>query len=86
MVFCVEFDLRQSVYFWMQDGSAALKQILKIGVEDTPGAEQANKKSYGRQVSIQELFDGELMHAAEHYLLIFFKFCYLPEHYPIVVV
>ncbi|KAL8571175.1 hypothetical protein ACOMHN_010636 [Nucella lapillus] len=41
-----------------EDGSAALKQMLKIGVEDgaSPG-EQASKKSYGRQLSVQELFD-----------------------------
>ena len=44
----------------MQDGSAALKQMLKIGVEEMAASEQSSKKSYGRQVSVQELFDGEL--------------------------
>ncbi|XP_076451691.1 5'-3' exoribonuclease 1-like isoform X2 [Babylonia areolata] len=41
-----------------EDGSAALKQMLKIGVEDSGSAsEQSSKKSYGRHVSVQELFD-----------------------------
>ena len=51
---------RLQVCFCMQDGSAALRQMLKIGVEETPSSEQTNKKSYGKQVSIQELFDGKL--------------------------
>ena len=73
---CVNISV--SVRFCMQDGSAALKQMLKIGVEEAPSNELVNKKSYGKQVSIQELFEGELTHAAWCYFVtnfLSFLFC-----------
>ncbi|XP_070207130.1 5'-3' exoribonuclease 1-like isoform X3 [Littorina saxatilis] len=45
-----------------EDGSAALRQMLKIGVEDNQSSQSVSKpvgqqSTYGRQVSLQELFD-----------------------------
>ena len=76
-------NISVSVCFCMQDGSTALKQMLKIGVEEAPSNELVNKKSYGKQVSIQELFEGELTHVAWCYFVTK-HFC-LPEQYTIFV-
>lgn len=46
-----------------EDSSMALKQMLRIGEAATTG-DQNSKRSYGRQVSVQELFDGAMQGTA----------------------
>ena len=49
------------IYVLLQDGTNTLKQMLKIGAEQDEGTENVAppNRGYGRQVSLQELFEGE---------------------------